>query len=467
MSERLFLGPWRPATALGYAAAVAGLCVVLAIIGFRITNETNHDEDAFDQSAYSHMARQMKESWYPWYTDGTRNPLFPWIASRFHNPQDPGFFVAGKKLNVLLGVCGTALVGIFFARRMGPLAAFNATALSALAVLLPISTFFGAEAVFYVLFLFLCACAMRLLNDNPVWLHALLGLLAGLAWLAKPSATPFLGLFAVFTLLRLFLTRFSSLPWPLAASRWTARRLVIGAVLCGAIYAALITPRLVHAQRTWGSAFYSLPGFWFWADDWNTCKKIYYDCRKETLARLPPELQPSLSGYFKRHTIGDAIERAGNGAFVRLGQFFHPEGKRLVEKKGKPRRVVLPHRGIYIGGLAALTLAMAGFAVIGGGLSKTGPVALPLLLWGATFAVYVLATGWYLPTGPGHRFILTLYLPTLWILAQGADQLRAAANSRAANFVHLTAQGVLCVLLVWRVISLATGEPFEKISHAF
>jgi hypothetical protein len=34
---------------------------------------------------------------------------------------------------------------------MGPLAAFNCTALVALAALLPISTFFGAEAIFLVL----------------------------------------------------------------------------------------------------------------------------------------------------------------------------------------------------------------------------------------------------------------------------------------------------------------------------
>lgn len=471
MPERYFLGPWRPATALGYAAAIALLCVVLAVIGFRITNETNFNEDDFDQSAYSHMARQMKDSWHPWYTDGTRNPLFPWIAARFLNPQDPGFFAAGKKLNVLLGLCGTALVGLFFARRMGPLAAFNATALTALAVLLPFSTFFGAEVVFYVLFLLVCACAMRLLNHNPVWLYALLGLLAGLAWLAKPSATPFLGLFAGFTVIRLFLTRFSRLPWPLAATDWSPRRMLIGAVLCGAIYGALISPRLLHAQREWGSATYSLPGFWFWADDWETCKRIYYDCRTETLAKLPPEMQPTAAGYFKRHTVGDAIERLRHGAWVRLGQFFNPEvnkeGKRYVEKKDKPRRVVLMYRGWFLGGLAALVLVMGGYAAVRGGLSKCGPVALPLLLWGATFMVYVLAMGWYLPTGPGHRFILTLFLPTLWILAQGAEQLRVAADSRGANLVFLSFHSVLGALLVWRVISLATGPAFDKILYAF
>ena len=469
--ERLLLGPWRPATVAAYAVALALLCAALTIVGFRLTNQTNFSTDDFDQGAYVLMARQMKDSAYPWYTDGTRNPLFPWLAARFLDPQSPEFFAAGKKLNVLLGVLGTALVGAFFARRMGPLAAFNATALAALAVLLPISTFFGAEAIFYVLFLFVCVIAMRLLNDNPVWLYALLGLVAGLAWLAKPSATPFLGLFAMFTALRLLLSRFDNLPWPVAASHWTWQRLAIGVALCGAIYGALIFPRLQFAQREYGKATYSLPGFWFWADDWDTCVTLYRDCRKETLAKLPPHLQPTPAGYFKRHSFSDAVERVKSGSLIRLGQFFVPEvnkeGKRYVEKSGKPRRAVLLHRGFYIGALAALALAMGTIAVVRGRLSEAGPIALPLLLWLATFTVYVLAMGWYLPTGPGHRFIMTLYLPTLWILAQGADQLRKAADFRPAELLFLTVQAGLFVVLMWRLVSLVTGVPFEKISFAF
>ncbi len=471
MPERFLLGPWRPVTAAVYAAAVALLCAVLVVLGFRLTNQTNFNTDEFDQSAYISMARQMKDSPYPWYTDGTRNPLFPWIAARLLDPRSPEFFAAGKKLNVVLGVIGTALIGVFFARRMGPLAAFNATTLAALAVLLPISTFFGAETVFYVLFLFVCVLAMRLLNDNPVWLYAALGLVAGLAWLAKPSATPFLGLFAVFTGVRGILTRFDRLPWPLEAPHWTVKRLGLGVVLCAAIYGALIFPRLQFAQREYGKATYSLPGYWFWADDWETCKRLYRDCRKETLAKLPAHEQPTVSGYFKRHSLADAVGRLREGSLVRLRQFFDPEvnkeGKRHVEKKGRPRRAVLLHRGLYLGLFAALALVMAVAAGVRGRLPEIGPFALPALLWVSTFAVYVLAMGWYLPIGPGHRFIMTLYLPTLWILAQGTDQLRRAADWRPANLLFLAVQGGLFAVLVWRLVSLLTGAPFEKVSFAF
>jgi hypothetical protein len=75
--------------------------------------------------------------------------------------------------------------------------------------------------------------------------------------------------------------------------------------------------------------------------------------------------------------------------------------------------------------------------------------------------------GWYEPTGPGHRFIMTLYLPTLWILAQGAEQLRKAADFRPAGLLFLAWHAALFVVLMWRLGNLAIGVPFEKVSFAF
>jgi hypothetical protein len=452
-------------------AAIALLCLSAGVVGFRITDQTNHEIDPFDQGAYVAMSRRMEGAWYPWYSDGTRNPLFPWLAAVFLDAKDPAFFEKGKKLNVAFAVMGTAIVGAFFFRRLSPLAAFNATALASLAALLPISTFFGAEAIFLVAFLFVCACGMRLLNENPVRLYVLLGVLTALAWLAKSSTTPFLGLFVVFSLGRWLLNRANkeSLPWHLRAPGWSARRLGVGLALGAAAYFALISPRLVYAHRTWGSAFYSLPSFWFWADDWQTCVKKYADCRKATLAGLPIKEQPTMAGYFKRHGVSDALLRLEKGAAVRLGQLFHPEGKWRfsVEKKGKPKRVVLPHRGLYLIGLGGLAIAMGSLAIAQRRLKMVGPVTLPALLGLATFTCYVLATGWYLPTGPGPRFIMTLYLPLLWILAQGGEQLRLAANSRSANSLHLVAHLTICALLISRVFALLQDTQFEKVSYAF
>jgi hypothetical protein len=465
------LGPWRSASIFGYTVAILFICGSLAVIGMRITAQTNHEIEPFDQSAYVGMSKTMEGSWYPWYSDGTRNPLFPWIAATLLDPNDAEFFEQGKRLNVVLGIFATAAVAVFFACRVGPLAAFNASALCSLAALLPISTFFGAEPIFLVLFLFVCACAMRLLNDNPLHLYLLLGILTGLAWLAKSSTTPFLVLFLGFSILRwlLSLSLGDKVPWHLRAPGWRPSRFLSGLLICLAAYFAIISPRLIHAHKTWGSAFYNLPSFWFWADDWETCVNKYADCRKVRLATLPIEEQPTMQGYFHRHDLGDALVRLRNGALVRLVQLFHPEGKwRLaVERKDKPRRIVLPHRGLYLLGLGALALAMCGVAASQGRIEKLGPITLPVLLGLTTFVVYVMATGWYLPTGPGHRFILTLYMPLLWMVVQGGEQLRVVSDSRLANVLYLVGHLLIGVLLLTRIVALLQDTRFEKISYAF
>ena len=176
-----------------------------------------------------------------------------------------------------------------------------------------------------------------------------------------------------------------------------------------------------------------------------------------------------MRGYFKRHGMSDALLRLEKGALVRLGQLFHPEGKWRfsLEKKGKPKRIVLPHRGLYLIGLGALALAMGSLAIAQRRLKMVGPITLPALLGLATFTCYVLAAGWYLPTGPGHRFIMTLYLPLLWILAQGGEQLRLAASTRLANSLFLAGHLAICALLGSRVFALLQGAQFEKISYAF
>ena len=465
------LGPLRPASFVVYAVVMLLLCGGLAVIGLRITAQTNHEIEPFDQSAYVGMSKTMESSWYPWYSDGTRNPLFPWIAARFLDPNDPQFFEKGKRLNVVLAILATAALSFFFACRVGPLAAFNASTLCALAALLPISTFFGAEPIFLLLFLFVCACAMRLLNENPLRLYLLLGILTAVAWLAKSSTTPFLLLFLGFSIVRwlLSLSPGNKLPWHLQAPGWRPSRVVTGLLIGLAAYFAIISPRLIHAHRTWGSAFYNLPSFWFWADDWETCVNKYADCRKVRLATLPIEEQPTMQGYFHRHNLSDALVRLRNGAMVRLTQLFHPEAKwRLsVERKDKPKRIVLPHRGLYLLGLGALALAMFGVAASQRRLEKLGPVTLPVLLGLTTFVVYLMATGWYLPTGPGHRFIMTMYIPLLWMLVQGGDQLRVVSDSRLGNVLYLAGHITIAVLLLSRVVGLLQDTQFEKVSYAF
>jgi len=454
--------PPRGPALIAYALAILALCAVVIVAGFSISAQVNHDTNAFDQGAYVMMAQKMKGAGWPWYNDGTRNPLLPWLTAKFTNPDAPDFFEQAKRFNVVLAGLGTAALGIFFGMRLNPLAAFNVTALSALAVLLPASTFFGAEGLYDVLFLFLWVCAFTLLRRNSIPLYAAFGILLALCYLAKPSTTPFLALFLVFSIAKIALRRFEGSE----DNDWRTRRLIPGILLALVVFAGICAPRFEHSQRTWGSAMYSLPEFWFWMDDWDTCVQKYYDCRAVKLATMAPEEQPSASGYFKRHTFSDALNRGLEGTKVRLGQFFHPEGKFQIpyDKHGKPKRVTLPHRGFYLVALflVALILLPAAWRKL-----QWTPFLLPIIFSFAVLAAYTATSAWYLPIGNGHRFMLTLYIPTAWLVSVAAQRAFAANPTNFSRILFLGAHTAIAALLVSRIVILLADGTFEKVSYTF
>lgn len=451
---------------VGFTLCVGALCLVQLVLGWKIAGQVNHDTEAFDQGSYILMADIMEGSWFPWYSDGTRNPLIPWIAQIPLDPAKPGFFEQAKRLNVLLGVLGTGLLAVWFRRRLAPLPAWNASALASLALLLPSSTFFGAETLFFSLFLFVFILGLRLLTWNPLHWYVGLGLLAGLASLAKPSVTPLLGLIFFWSVVRLFLRPADR---GITTGEWSARRLLVGSGLVLVAFFTLMGPRMVHASQTWGNPFYSLPSYWMWADDWESCVKNYRDCRREVIEAMPPEERPTPAGYFLRNTPRDAMERLWRGVGVRVLQFLHPERKWRVpfDKRGRLKSVVLPHRGFYLVGLGLLTVAMGAFALRRQGLASLKPMALPMGYFFSVWVLYLCATAWYLPTGPGHRFILTLYLPSLWALSVAAENWRAGAESRAADTLFLTSHLFVASLLVSRIGILIFDGNFQKISFTF
>jgi hypothetical protein len=62
---------------------------------------------------------------------------------------------------------------------------------------------------------------------------------------------------------------------------------------------------------------------------------------------------------------------------------------------------------------------------------------------------------------------MTLYMPLLWILAQGGDQLRRVSGSHLADVVYLGVHLAIGLLLVSRIAVLLQDTAFEKVSYAF
>jgi hypothetical protein len=449
----------------GFPLALLILAFALATVGLRLVETINLDSEPFDQSAYIGMSKTLKHSLLPGFTDGTRNPLFPWLAAKFADPHASDFFAAGKRLNVWLAVLGVVAIGFAARASLGAHGAWNLAALSGLGCLLPMSTFFGAEVLFYLFFLGLWISALRQIQSPSPMLGLAIGLFAGLAYLAKPSTGPFLGALTGFLIL-LILTKllWKSCPEGLLPKNWKTLTVLVALGLTWVSYLVVISPRLVSSKQTFGSAFYSLPSFWFWVDDWDTCVRKYANCTPGALAQMTPEDQPTAANYFRRHSPSEAFARLISGTGHKLRQLVMPDGKWpwAGERKSKPRTMILPARGWYLVFAGLMTLALV-FATRGTPLREPGGLAVFLFASGV-FTLYTLAYGWYHVIGPGARFVMMFYIPLLWsFFAVSFSSVKTPLTKGA----WIGFQALLSLLLVWRLGELLSHPAFSKISHAF
>lgn len=451
---------WAALTALSL------LAVAQTVIGLKLAAGTNPDTDQFDQGAYMAMAVKMEGQVYPAMTDGTRNPLFPWITARISDPAGAEFFAAGKRLNIFFAAAGAFLIGVGALTRLGGLAAWNLSALAGLGCLIPIGTFFGAEVLFYLFFFGLWVAGFAFLRE-PGWRVAVLaGLAAGLAYLAKPSTSPFLGLLTLAVMGTAVLVVAGRRRWDWVASAgWSVKRAAAGLMILFIVFAVVTGPRLAYSAKTFGSPFYSLPSFWFWADSWEDCVNKYASCTPSALARMPAEERPTAANFFRRHDLGHAFQRGLSGTWIKLQQLFEPDRKPFwkSEKKGKPRSFVFPMRGDVLAGLGLLAVVLA---ALGKFEVLQRPGFLPAgALVAAAFGLYAGAYGWYHVIGPGFRFIMMFYIPLLWSFLCTA---RDAAETRNVPVVGYTAANVLLAgVVVWRLGVLLSDGGFQKVAYAF
>jgi hypothetical protein len=446
--------------------------VLLAVLGFalwltgiRVADQVNRDTDQYDQGAYIGMSKSMKGHLLPGTTDGTRNPLFPWLAGKFANPDSPDFITKGKRLNILLAALGACLIGWAARGSVGAFGAWNLAALSGLGCLLPMGTFFGAEVLFYLFFAGMWVLALSQIRHPKLKTAFLLGVLAGLAYLAKPSTGPFLGVFTVFLMLLSAIQIFwkSRPDWVLPAD-WNAASALPGLIILFVTFFVIISPRMAMSAKTFGEPFYNTPSFWFWADNWETCVQKYANCTKAALAQMPPEERPTAGNYFRRNSPAVALTRLTSGTLTKLKQLIVPDGKLpwKAESKSRPKRMILPARGWY---LVFCGLFAFGMIAAARGVPITNPGGIACLLFGAgVFCLYTFAYGWYHVIGPGARFVMMFYIPLLWSFFSVA---RAAANSPARAMALNAFHVLLALPLLWRLAELSTNPEFEKIIHAF
>lgn len=414
--------------------------------------------------------------WLPHYTDGVVEPLWPRLAAVFHTEDDEQFFLAGKRWNLAFSAVFLGLVAVLVAAGWSAPAVLLFLLAAGLGSVLPRATWFQPEPVYYALFFLSWVTCLAILKRNRVWLYAFLGLVAGLAYLAKASVIPLLACFFVVSGLRFLAAvapRWGRRREEEPRSDWHPSNHFIGMALMASVFLVVISPRLSHSQEAFGDPLHSYPSYWMWMDDFE--QGYAWMGAHNTRAKLeatPKEQRPSARRWLDEHGPAEGWRRLADGAWwqVRRLMASDPVPRTKQGEPKKPWRDLLEHRGwtlAGLGGLAALAVAL--------GWGARRREKLPahcqqpeggMLVFFVVSAVagYAMLHGWYTPVGDGDRFMLALWAPLVFSLIDGGEGVVRRLRARGELPRHIRAyralQWTLAALLAWRLLELLSHPRF-------
>jgi hypothetical protein len=507
MSHKLTRWWLRRGRWMALILALGGFSYAYLTIGSALIRQTNLTDERIlggDQKNNIKLALQSRDdlspdwskgvsqpikNWFPHRTDGVVNPLWPWVAGWLADSdhtisaddevteQDRALFHRGRWFHVGWTLGALLVLGIGCARVFSIAATLNIVLLAGFGALLPRAAYFQPEPLFFALFLLTWVACLFALHRNSIWMHLVMGVIGGLAYLAKESVQPLLLCYIAVSTLRWMWSHVSSWmgrPAP-STSLWRRRdHWMTMFVLC---FSFIMTagPRLSESQRLFGSALHSFPKYWMWFDDFKDCYTwMGQHNSAEKLASMTPETRPGLGWYLRTHTTKQAQERLVIGTQAKVTELLWPGKTPPPAKDGsrKPWKGVLELRGVYLG-LVALVPALLALSLIS--CRKSRPINAAQRLHPETWTMvllclgcvvgYSLAYGWYHPIGRGDRFMLSLYMPLVLSLTWAGESLRRRAIRRGAptwlNRGYHLAQWAILITVTLRIVELLQW-PFFK-----
>jgi hypothetical protein len=322
---------------------LAARTIVLAVLaGFFLSAATEHarlvntSKARGDQSGYLWDAQQVYWNWQgrsPQKLIGERNrmPLYAAYLALFYSPDisDDDYFIVAKRWNIRLAVVLIAALAVIFARRLPSLLSFNLTLIVAFGYFVFKAGYAQSELLFYFLF-FLTFLAFWSLLERPPGLGSAIvaaaaGALAALAHLTKAALLPFVAIFVAVYAGREIAAyvRSRSVSQTKSLSAMAAGFAVPALVVV--VLLAVLAPYLANSKRVFGHYFYNVnTTFYAWYDNWGAASV-------GTLSHgdgvgwptLPDDQIPSVSKYWRTHTLGQIAARISGGFEDMLVRSYH------------------------------------------------------------------------------------------------------------------------------------------------
>ena len=392
------------------------LLLILTIYGFEAHGRRrtlSTPASMGDQGAYLGYARHLYESNYTVVEDRNRMPVFPFLLSLIYEPglSETQFLRRAQVFNVNLSIFLLFLLFLIFGKLLAPWHAVALVAATAFGVFM----YRAINAQTEVLFYFISFCAfvllLRMLLKPRWWLAALGGATMGLAHLSKASVLPALVVWAAVFGAQIF--------WNLRREGgeidlWRRVGMLLVVI---ATFVAVIFPYIQTSKRIYGQYFYNVNStFVMWCDSSSEAWDFLNEHGdKDQWRSLPPEQLPSLSKYWREHSVAQIARRLMQGSWNLVTQNAMAIGYWKFMAAFVVTGAVLCARQR---GRARELLGQHPFAT-----------AFCVLFFCAYFVLYA----WYQAIVSDTRFILAIFLPcafaaSLFLLRLGRGRVIALAG---------------------------------------
>ncbi|HNQ23213.1 MAG TPA: tetratricopeptide repeat protein [Phycisphaerae bacterium] len=436
---------------VGTAAASLYLCAVVRQKHCLNLSATAGGQYPYLRYAHGFAAEGLLHHW----GDRNRMPLVPALLSLLGDADGDTLLTRGAWFSIVSSLVCLAVIGGIAYRVLSPPFATVLLLSAAFCAFLERASFVQAEVLYYTLFFCLWLVLCRLLRRPTAGWAILAGALAAVTYLTKASVLLTLPVFAC----SIVLQALPAVPRRVEGrSAVPSRRFLLAGLLVIVVFALVASPYLLANRARFGRCFYNVNStFYFWCDNWQQAGDLAraYDLTSGYPDALPHET-PGLSRYWRTHTVAQVFQRLRYGVRT-LGD--------LALQAAYGRYLIV------VGALFVVLVVSAWRHRPPLDRADFGVAVFCALLLGG----YVLVYAWYVPIGYGDRFVLSLFLPTLFGMLWLTDRLVAHRRSlprpgwlvRAPSIVNTTLVVLLLGQGAWATATACQPPPlFVAFYHA-
>lgn len=388
---------------MALSLVLVGVFVVLYVYG-TVQQATYVNHGGTDQGSYGRFTRNLYDD--PLYIDGARMPLFPMIVRLFYTPDlsDAALFELGKLVGIGVSLAALAAIAVVFFRYFRRLLALDLLLITAFLVFIYKAPYYHPELLYYTLFFCAFVFMCRAFQRFTPRLAIIIGLLLGLAMLAKASAVTTLAVFAVLIVLQLIASRLK-LALPVQIRRQPVQTVLVSLGLVMLVFALLMSGYMATSQRVFGTLFYNASTtFYMWYDSWD-------DVRAGTRAHgdrvgwpdMPEEDLPSMGKYLAEHRPREILNRILDGLEVNYNKhcttvYANPYGN---------------CKYVVAFSIAAVVAVALNLPLMWGLLKRN---VFLVLFCAAVLVTQVLMAAWWMPISASRRFMLAVFLPYMFVM---------------------------------------------------